>query len=94
MEKLQIESLEKNLIRNNTLLEQISLKLNKILIQQETAANLTDIIGIDEVEKLTGLEKSTIRGYAKSKMPCVKRGKPLKFSRKAIVEWNNERLGL
>ena len=47
-----------------------------------------DIIFIDELERLTNYEKSTIYSkVCRFEMPVISRRRPLTFSRKDIIKW-------
>lgn len=47
-----------------------------------------DIIFVDEVMQLTGYKKATLYSkVSRYEIPVLSRGKPLTFSRKAILQW-------
>jgi len=63
-------------------------KLLKIQANEKPKEEAPDIIFINEVMKLTGYRKTTIYSkISRSEFPVLSRGKPLTFSRQAILEW-------
>ena len=54
-------------------------------------SSVSDIIFIDEVEKLTDYKKSTIYSkVCRFEMPVISKRRPLTFSRNDIVNWLKE----
>jgi predicted DNA-binding transcriptional regulator AlpA len=56
-------------------------------------ANQTeDIIGIKVASKLTGLSVATLYSkVSRFEIPTISRGRPLRFSRQALVDWLEDR---
>jgi excisionase family DNA binding protein len=88
----------------NFVLTQLSIPEIRQLLRQELETFFADhlpltaaqsesdeIGGITLALEITGLAKPTIYGLvAQSKIPCMKRGKKLYFSRKELTEWIKE----
>jgi predicted DNA-binding transcriptional regulator AlpA len=74
-----------------------NLEILRLAIRQELTAyydtikeslSHQDIIGIDEVMKITGLKKNSIyTKVSKGELPTLSRRRPLRFSKKAIIHW-------
>jgi len=66
-------------------------ELEAVLSQQKSISAQSDPEEIGDIalaQKITGLARPTIYGLvAQSKIPCMKRGKKLYFSRQELSEW-------
>jgi len=57
---------------------------------QNTIHSTNDVIGINEVSKITSLKPSTIRKKIYyGEIPVLEKGKPLLFSRHQIIQWQD-----
>lgn len=87
----------------NVVFTQLSIPEIRQILKQELEAFFADhllitstsesdeIGGITLALEITGLAKPTIYGLvAQSKIPCMKRGKKLYFSRKELTQWIKE----
>jgi excisionase family DNA binding protein len=65
--------------------EQLDLKEE---IQKFEPRSEKDTISLIEAAELTGLKKESIYSkVSRLEMPCLMRGRPLRFSRKELMEW-------
>jgi hypothetical protein len=84
----------------NIVFTQLSIPELRAIFRQEIEAVLSlhspnstqpesdEICGIALAQEITGLARPTIYGLvAQSKIPCMKRGKKLYFSRKELTDW-------
>ena len=84
----------------NLVFTQLSVSEVRQLLRQELEAFFAEralispqpesdqIGGIELAEQITGLAKPTIYGLvAQSKIPCMKQGKKLYFSRQELTDW-------
>jgi len=74
-----------------TLAELISKNINSENPISSKGSNDDEFLNIQEVSKLIGLTKPTIYGHVhRNTIPCIKKGKMLRFSKKDILNWLND----
>ena len=71
-------------------LEQFTLKMYELLRKNEgeKTADEDDIIDVKAAAKILGLSPATVYGKThRNEIPFFKRGKKLRFSKSALIEW-------